>query len=170
MNIIKYISAQYRLLIYATLAMIFSLLITNLTRDIAVPNILQLFILFLLLAYIMRTVDDIHDYKKDRRRHKKHYLSKNELIFLLILIVASFLGLNFAFFNINGVFSLLLLAIIFIWELFPLCKVIFLPLTCAIYLFFAGGQDTFSQYEIWIVLVILLFISCAFYAYKRGGK
>ena len=118
----------------------------------------------------MRVVDDIHDYKKDRRQHKKHYLSKNELILLSMLLVLAYIVLNFVYFNLTGAFSILLVAIIYIWELFPLCKVIFLPLTSAIYLYFSGGQDVFQQYQTWVILAMLLFISCAFYAYKRGGK
>ena len=170
MNIIKYFISQYRLLIYASLAAIVSLLIANLTQDIEIFNILRLFSLFILLAYIMRVVDDIHDYQKDRRQHKKHYLSKNELILLSMLLVLAFVVLNFVYYNLSGAFSILLVAIIYIWELFPLCKVIFLPLVSAIYIYFSGGQDAFNQYDIWIVLVVLLFVSCAFYAYKRGGK
>lgn len=170
MNVLKYFIAQYRLLIYTSLAAIFSLLIANLTGDIEITNILRLFSLFILLAYIMRAVDDIHDYKKDRRQHKKHYLSKNELILISLLLVLIFIILNFVYFSLSGAFSILLVAIICIWELFPLCKVIFLPLTSTIYLYFSGGQDIFQQYQTWIILIILLFISCAFYAYKRGGK
>ena len=170
MNIIKYFISQYRLLIYASLAAIVSLLIANLTQDIELFNILRLFSLFILLAYIMRVVDDIYDYQKDRRQHKKHYLSKNELILLSMLLVLTFVVLNFVYYNLSGAFSILLVAIIYIWELFPLCKVIFLPLVSAIYIYFSGGQDAFSQYNIWITLIVLLFVSCAFYAYKRGGK
>ena len=170
MNILKYFVAQYRLLIYASLAAIFSLLVANLTQEVEIFNILRLFSLFILLAYIMRVVDDIHDYKKDRRQHKKHYLSKNELILLSMLLVLAYIVLNFVYFNLTGAFSILLVAIIYIWELFPLCKVIFLPLTSAIYLYFSGGQDVFQQYQTWVILAMLLFISCAFYAYKRGGK
>ena len=170
MNILKYFVAQYRLLIYASLAAIFSLLVANLTQDVEIFNILRLFSLFILLAYIMRVVDDIHDYKKDRRQHKKHYLSKNELILLSMLLVLAYIVLNFVYFNLTGAFSILLVAIIYIWELFPLCKVIFLPLTSAIYLYFSGGQGVFQQYQTWVILAMLLFISCAFYAYKRGGK
>ena len=170
MNILKYFVAQYRLLIYASLAAIFSLLVANLTQDVEIFNILRLFSLFILLAYIMRVVDDIHDYKKDRRQHKKHYLSKNELILLSMLLVLAYIVLNFVYFTLTGAFSILLVAIIYIWELFPLCKVIFLPLTSAIYLYFSGGQDVFQQYQTWVILAMLLFISCAFYAYKRGGK
>ena len=101
MNILKYFVAQYRLLIYASLAAIFSLLVANLTQEVEIFNILRLFSLFILLAYIMRVVDDIHDYKKDRRQHKKHYLSKNELILLSMLLVLAYIVLNFVYFNLT---------------------------------------------------------------------
>lgn len=170
MNLIKYFTYQYRLLIYATMAALFSVLIANLVNGFNLQTILPLFSISLTLVYIMRTADDIHDYASDRRKHKKHFLTKNGLMFLLFVLQIIYIFLNFFCYGPTGGFALLLLGIIFVWEAFPVCKVLFLPLSYAIFALIISGETAFRQYDIWCYLVIFLLISCAFYAYKRGGK
>ncbi len=170
MSIIKYFIYQYRLLIYATMAAVFSVLIANLVNGFNLQTILPLFFISLTLIYIMRTTDDVHDYAADRRKRKKHFLTKNGLIFLLLFLQVVYISLNFFVYGPVGGFALLLLGVIFVWEAFPVCKILFLPLSYAVFALIISGESAFRRYDIWCYLVTLLLISCAFYAYKRGGK
>ena len=153
MNLIKYFTYQYRLLIYATMAALFSVLIANLVNGFNLQTILPLFFISLTLVYIMRTTDDIHDYAADRRKHKKHFLTKNGLMFLLFVLQIIYIFLNFFYYGPTGGFALLLLGIIFVWEAFPVCKVLFLPLSYAIFALIISGETAFRQYDIWCYLV-----------------
>lgn len=170
MNLLKYFTYQYRLLIYASLALFFALLTANLIRDFALQNIAQLFIVNIVLAYIMRTNSDIYHYKKNRRAHKKQFISRNGLIILLAILSAIYLALNVIFFQHLGVFTLLLLGIIYVWEIFPFGKIIFLPLINMFYLYFYNDMGAFRHPETWLCLAILLLVSIGVYYYKRGKK
>ena len=170
MNLIKYFTYQYRFLIYATLALLFALLTANLVHRFNLAAIAQLFSVFLVLAYIMRINNDIYHYKSNRHSHKKRFISKNGLFLLLAILSIVYLALNIIFYKHLGVFAILLLGIVYIWELFPFGKIIFLPLANLFYFYFYGGKEIFQHYEVWLSIIILLLISIGVYCYKRGKK
>ena len=170
MSLIKYLTFRYRLLIYIVLSVAFGFLGAFLAHSFNAPSIIRLSIVAFILSYIMRIADDIHDFAKDHRARKKQHLTKKGLIILYFVLMALFIVLNYCFYDKIGLISIFLLGLIAIWEVFPLCKVLFLPLSCIIYVLLLGGEVPLRQYELWFYMIVLLFVSCGYYVYKEGGK
>ena len=76
---------------------------------------LRLFFLFLIELWFLRFTDDWTDYEKDIALGKIQ-LRKEMLRALIIIFAALFLGVNFLFFGVFGLFSLGILLLIFYKE------------------------------------------------------
>ena len=170
MNLVSYFTFRHRLPVYAAASTLFSVAVALLAHSFNTGTVLPLAFIVLVLSYIMRATDDLHDYAKDRRSHKKQLISRDQLIALCIFLTLVFVILNCCLYGIMGVISLLLLGIILIWEIFPVCKILFLPLTCIAYVLLTGGTQSLTQYALWLGSIALLFASCSYYAFKKGNK
>ena len=113
---------------------------------------LELLPLFALLAYMVRMLDDHHDYDTDT---KQKPLTKKTLLLLLIVFGAVYGALDLLFFGLRGLICLLPLACAVLQNRFEVLKLFFLTLVSAIYTataFFSGESDDNGYYEYFPVI------------------
>ena len=113
---------------------------------------LELLPLFALLAYMVRMLDDHHDYDTDT---KQKPLTKKTLLLLLIVL----------FFGLRGLICLLPLACAVLQNRFEVLKLFFLTLVSAIYTAMYTRLDS-----VWIIIFLCctLLLAVGFYVYKTS--
>ena len=123
---------------------------------------LELLPLFALLAYMVRMLDDHHDYDTDT---KQKPLTKKTLLLLLIVFGAVDGALNLLFFGLRGLICLLPLACAVLQNRFEVLKLFFLTLVSAIYTAMYTRLDS-----VWIIVFLCctLLLAVGFYVYKTS--
>ena len=168
MKLFKYVSANYKLIIYSIVSIIIALMVGFISNIL--NKITLLFMLFLnifLLLFIIRITDDIFDYNKDKKR-KKQILAKKELIIADILFTILFVIMNLYQYHLLGTISLLFILYIILQQKFEILKVFFMFLSSTYYLYINSNSNIFSSYLVLGYLALCLIFSILFYCYKRS--
>lgn len=110
----------------------------------------------LLLILLIRFIDDLFDFKKDKGKRT----TKKNLIILICIFSLAYITLNVFLYKAIGLLSILIVAYLFLMNKVDILKILTLPLITTYYYLINGDIN-------YITLIITLVISIIFYIVKR---
>ena len=110
----------------------------------------------LLLILLIRFIDDLFDFKKDKGKRT----TKKNLIILICIFSLAYITLNVFLYKAIGLLSILIIAYLFLMNKVDILKILTLALITAYYYLINGDIN-------YIILIITLVISIIFYIVKR---
>ena len=110
----------------------------------------------LLLILLIRFIDDLFDFKKDKGKRT----TKKNLIILICIFSLAYIILNVFLYKAIGLLSILIVAYLFLMNKVDTLKILTLALITAYYYLINGDIN-------YIILIITLVISIIFYIVKR---
>ena len=149
---------------YILIGLLFALILCALIGDFK----WELIPIVILNAFLIRLLDDYFDYNNDQKTKKKsELLTKNQLVWSIIILSIFYLILNIVFFKLWGLFAILLIAYMFIEDKCELMKVFFVPLASIYYI---GLFHELITAPVIIYLIISTICSIGFYIFKSQKR
>ncbi len=146
----KYIIRKWYYIIISLIIYFIYLKIFKITFNLIEP---------LLLLFLIRFIDDYFDYNKDKGKR----LDKYNLIILICIFSLIYIILNYVLYGYFGLLSIIIIAYFFLMNKVEILKIFSLSLITEYYYLINNDIN-------YIVLIITLIISIAFYIIKRWRK
>ncbi len=119
-----------------------------------------------MLVWVLRTLDDAGDYKKDAGK-KKQYLSENELCAAAAVLTAAFVLINTASFGIKGTLSIVPAVYPWLWGRMEFLKPWYMAL---VFVYFTVMCGVFVSLQTVAGTVICILCSLIYAKFKKEKK
>ncbi|MCQ2417808.1 MAG: hypothetical protein MJ071_08370 [Oscillospiraceae bacterium] len=165
MNLIRYWSRKGYWAIYLCVSVVITLMI-GLSSAEKKETFLRMLPVCYGLLLMLRTLDDIYDYEKDRSC-KVQDLTKRQLQIMLCVLSVLWTLLHVWIWGMSGLISVGIIAYVLFMEKCRFLQPLLLPAAYAIYLHLNGISVSIT---VWIVSAVLLLLSVLFFIWKVRKK